>query len=112
MIAELSGPAPPSNASMKRTKRTSLTRTATLLLIVAGALNCSPVHAKSISSEEAHAIGVEAYLYFYPLVTMDITRKQLTNVEHTAGINAPMNSFANIPAYPTADMKAVVRPNF
>ena len=68
--------------------------------------------AESISSDEAHAIGVEAYLYFYPLVTMDITRKQLTNVEHAEGLNAPMNSFANIPAYPTADMKAVVRPNF
>src|SRR5215831_11006709 len=71
-----------------------------------------PIKAAALTAEEAHAIGVEAYLYFYPLVTMDITRKQLTNVEHTEGINAPMNSFANIPAYPTADMKAVVRPNF
>src|SRR5437879_2842020 len=69
-------------------------------------------HAESISSEEAHAIGVEAYLYFYSLVSMDITRKQLTNVERAEGISAPMNTFANIPAYPTADMRAVVRPNF
>ena len=69
-------------------------------------------HAETVSPEEAHAIGVEAYLYFYSLVTMDITRKQLTNVEHAEGIQAPMNTFANIPAYPTADMKAVVRPNF
>ncbi len=69
-------------------------------------------HAESVSSEEAHAIGVEAYLYFYPLVTMDITRKQLTNVERAQGISAPMNTFANIPAYPTADMRVVVRPNF
>ena len=43
---------------------------------------------------------------------MDITRKQLTNVERAEGISAPMNTFANIPAYPTADMKVVVRPNF
>jgi hypothetical protein len=43
---------------------------------------------------------------------MDITRKQLTNVERAEGIHAPMNTFANIPAYPTADMRAVVRPNF
>src|SRR5215475_15789138 len=43
---------------------------------------------------------------------MDITRKQLTNVERAEGINAPMNTFANIPAYPTADMRVVVRPNF
>src|SRR6185295_15011053 len=28
------------------------------------------------------------------------------------GMRAPMNLFANIPAYPTADMKDVVRPNF
>ena len=43
---------------------------------------------------------------------MDITRKQLTNVERAEGISAPMNTFANIPAYPSADMKVVVRPNF
>jgi hypothetical protein len=61
---------------------------------------------------DATAIGVEAYLYFYPLVTMELTRRQLTNVVKAEGINAPMNAFANIPAFPTADMKAVVRPNF
>ena len=42
--------------------------------------------AASISEQDAHAIGVTAYLYFYPLITMDITRKQLTNVEAGKGI--------------------------
>ena len=37
--------------------------------------------APAVGEEDAHAIGVAAYLYFYPLVTMDLTRKQLTNVE-------------------------------
>ena len=37
--------------------------------------------AYAITEQEAHAIGVDAYVYFYPLVTMDLTRKQLTNVE-------------------------------
>ena len=98
---------------MKPTKPPFLTRTLTCLLIAAGSLHASLTsHAESISPEEAHAIGVEAYLYFYPLVTMDITRKQLTNVERAEGISAPMNTFANFPAYPTADMKVVVRPNF
>ena len=44
---------------------------------------------------------------------MDMTRKQLTNVEPgKGGIGGPMNTFANVPAFPTADMRAVVRPNF
>ncbi|WP_159715174.1 DUF1254 domain-containing protein [Geminicoccus flavidas] len=70
--------------------------------------------AEQITEQEAHAIGVEAYLYFYPLVTMDITRKQLTNVATPNQIvsHAPTNMFAHIPAYPSADLKAVVRPNF
>jgi hypothetical protein len=66
-----------------------------------------------ISAQEAQAIAVDAYIYFYPLVTMDVTRKQLTNVKAgTASIGGPMNQFNNIPAFPAADMKAVVRPNF
>jgi len=77
------------------------------LLMTSATMNAAPSPA-----EEAHAIGVNAYLYFYPMMTMDITRKQLTNVEHAEGIHTPMNSFANIPGYPTADMKEVVRPNF
>jgi hypothetical protein len=64
------------------------------------------------TSDELHDIGVTAYLYLYPLVTMDITRRQLTNVERADGIHAPMNAFANVPQYPTADMREVVRPNF
>jgi hypothetical protein len=66
----------------------------------------------SISEQDAHSIGVAAYLYFYPLVTMDITRKQLTNVATAKGMHSPMNTFANLGAFPSADMRAVVRPNF
>ena len=67
----------------------------------------------TVTEEEAHAIGVDAYLYFYPLVTMEVMREQLTNQEPGPGsLGGPMNRFANIPAFPTAEMKAVVRPNF
>jgi hypothetical protein len=68
--------------------------------------------AQAITEEEAHAIGVDAYLYFYPLVSMDITRLQSTNVVSPKGLSSPPNSFANAPAYPPADEKIVVRPNF
>ena len=67
----------------------------------------------AITEQEAHAIGVDAYLYFYPLITMDVTRKQFTNVEPGKELGkGPMNTFANVPAYPPADLKGVVRPNF
>jgi hypothetical protein len=45
-------------------------------------------------------------------VTMEVTRKQLTNIEPGEGIGAPMNVLCNVPAFPTANMKQVVRPNF
>ena len=67
---------------------------------------------QSVTEQEAYAIGIDAYLYFYSPVTMDITRKQLTNVEPGKGLGGPMNTFVNIPAYPTADMRVIVRPNF
>jgi hypothetical protein len=66
----------------------------------------------ALTEQEAHAIGVDAYLYFYPLISMDVTRKQLTNIEPGKGFGGPMNTFVNIPAYPTAADRAVVRPNF
>jgi hypothetical protein len=43
---------------------------------------------------------------------MDLTRKQLTNVTKAEGIHAPMNTFVSLAAFPPADMKVVVRPNF
>src|ERR1700745_2516019 len=67
----------------------------------------------ALTEQEAHAIGVDAYLYFYPLVTMDVTRKQLTNIEPGKGFGkGPMNMFVSIPTYPPADFRGVVRPNF
>ncbi len=72
----------------------------------------STAQAGQITEQEANAIAVDAYIYFYPLITMDVTRKQLTNVKYPEGMNTPMNTFANMPAFPTANMRAVVRPNF
>jgi hypothetical protein len=96
---------------MKRKNRKSL---ALLLSILVGpALAPMATAQPAITEQEAHSIGVDAYLYLYSLVTMDVTRKQLTNVEPGKGtLGGPMNTFANAPSFPGADFKAVVRPNF
>ena len=67
----------------------------------------------AITEQEAHAIGVDAYLYFYPLVLMDITRKQSTNIEPGKEFGrGPMNMFTSVREYPPGDFKGVVRVNF
>jgi hypothetical protein len=77
-------------------------------------LSGAPARAQSaITEQEAHAIAVDAYIYLYPLVTMDVTRRITTNVEpgKIEGFG-PANLFNNFQAFPAADFKAVVRPNF
>ena len=67
----------------------------------------------AITAQEAQAIAVDAYLYFYPLVTMDVTRRQSTNIEPGKEFGkGPMNMFTNVPAYPPGNLKLVVRVNF
>jgi hypothetical protein len=44
---------------------------------------------------------------------MDVTRRQLTNVEAgKSELGGPMNAFTNVQAFPSADARSVVRPNF
>jgi hypothetical protein len=88
--------------------------TAVALSVAASAIFPLASHAQSkITPEEAHAIGVEAYVYFYPLLTMDITRKQFTNIEPGKEFGkGPMNMFVSVPQYPPANFKGVVRSNF
>ncbi len=56
--------------------------------------------APAITQEEAHAIAVDAYVYFYPIMSMDVSRKQFTNVEQgKEAFKGPMNTFVNVPEY-------------
>ena len=58
-------------------------------------------------------IAAEGYIYLYPLITMELTRRQATNVApDTMPGRGPMNRFSHIRAFPAADFKMVVRPNF
>jgi hypothetical protein len=67
-----------------------------------------------LDAETAQAIGIEGYTYLYPLVLMDLTRRQFTNVRHLgdAPLHMPKDTFVHVPTFPPADFKAVVKPNF
>jgi hypothetical protein len=64
-------------------------------------------------SDDLRTLSYEAALYFYPLVIMDVTRRQIINTPPgTKPGFGPPNQFHHIRAFPPADFRAVVRPNF
>ena len=58
---------------------------ALVLGLIAAAFTPGMAATGPVTEEDAHAIGVDAYLYFYPIVTMDVTRKQFTNMKPEPG---------------------------
>ena len=60
---------------------------------------------------EAREIAIDAYIYAYPLVTMEITRRVMTNVEQPEGSKAPIGQFARLRNYPAVDDHSVTAPN-
>lgn len=66
-----------------------------------------------VDAATANAIAIEAYTYLYPLITMDVTRRQMTNLPlGTRPGFGPMGTLSHMRAFPPAEMKVVVRPNF
>lgn len=62
-------------------------------------------------TDRAHEFGVQAYIYAYPMVLMEVTRQVSTNVAAPSGSRAPMNQFAHRRAFPDHTFRKVVRPN-
>jgi hypothetical protein len=83
--------------------------------VLAGCLGLggTMTNAHAITEQEAQDIAIDAYVYFYPIISLDVTRKQFTNLEpgKVPG-RGPMNMFNNVPTYPPGDDKGVVRYNF
>src|SRR5262245_7469597 len=84
---------------------------AAALAVVMIPASVPPAGAQAPGEEEAHKLGVEAYVYGYPLVTMEMTRRVMTNVAEPNGKLAPMGQFAHLRAYPTPKDKEVTAPN-
>jgi hypothetical protein len=68
----------------------------------------------TLDNDTANAIAAEAYTYLYPLVLMDATRRQATNVERVGEVigRGPANTFTHIRQFPPATYRDVVKPNF
>jgi hypothetical protein len=64
-----------------------------------------------VDEKQAAEIGVEAYVYGYPLVTMEITRRVMTNAAEPKDNHAPMGQFYKARTYPDAKFRDVTAPN-
>ncbi|RDJ14374.1 DUF1254 domain-containing protein [Rhizobium grahamii] len=84
------------------------------IAIASTLLVSGPTIAQSATTEQAYEIARDAYVFAYPIVTMDISRSQSTNVPnaHSIPLRAPINQFAHARTYPRAEDKDVVRYNF
>jgi hypothetical protein len=73
----------------------------------------TPATEPTTSGRDIRAIAAETYIYHYPLVLMEITRRQLTS--QPAGSKpgvGPMGAFAHVRQFPPGDFRDVVRPNY
>ena len=77
-----------------------------------GALfNTPPAAQAQVDDQQADAIGVEAYVYGYSLVTMEYTRRVMTNTAEPKGTHAPMGQLVRMREYPNAKFRDVTAPN-
>jgi hypothetical protein len=64
-----------------------------------------------IDDADDFKIASDAYVFGYPLVTMEMTRRVMTNVAAPAGTRAPMGRLIKLRQYPDASFRDVTAPN-
>jgi len=87
---------------MKRACLSQLVAVLIILQLVVGSAS---------AADRTHEIGTQAYIYAYPMILMEITRRVMTNVEAPSASRMPMNRFGHLRAFPDHTMREVVRPN-
>jgi hypothetical protein len=65
----------------------------------------------ALSPDEATKIATDAYIYGYSLITTDVTRVQMSNVDKVEEMQAPTGTFFNIKGYPPASYRGVSATN-
>ena len=66
---------------------------------------------RGLSQDDAREIAVEAYIYAFPLVLMQISRRTATNIAAPSHRKAPVNRFGHMQSFPDATFKDGVLPN-
>jgi hypothetical protein len=66
---------------------------------------------RAIEGGEDFWLATDAYVSGYPLVTMELTRRVVTNVSAVEGTRGPMGQFIKLRSYPDATFRDVTAPN-
>ncbi len=80
-----------------------------LSLLVAGFISLQFGVGRVYAEDRTQEIATEAYIYAFPMVLMEITRR--VSFEGAIGLAASMNQFTHLRAFPDHNFSAVVRPN-
>lgn len=98
---------------MTRPGKQLLALSVVLGLVLGTVAPAAPATPAPVTADEALEIATDAYLYAFPLVLMEVTRRVMTNTQVADGARqrAPVNQFAHVPAFPDASFTDVVRPN-
>ena len=98
----------------------SITRRS-MLLSSAGLLSMSALAGRALAFDnpvtglatiaDDLSLASDAYVYGYPLVTTEMTRRVMTNVEAPKGTRGPMGSLIKLRQYPDASFRDVTAPN-
>jgi hypothetical protein len=64
-----------------------------------------------VEGSEDFVLATDAYIFGYPLVTMEMTRRVMTNVAAPEATRAPMGQLVKMREYPNASFRDVTAPN-
>ncbi len=88
-----------------------MTKLVTTTIMAVALILPSAAPAQAPSQDLLHEIATDVYVFGYPMVLMETTRRLFTNVPAPEGSYAPMNQFAHNRAFPDHTFRQVVRPN-
>lgn len=96
---------------MRINRRLALSGGLSSILATLGVASPARAQLAVLDGIEDFWLATEAYVYGYPLVTMEMTRRIMTNVAAPVGTRAPMGQFARLRKYPDAAFRDVTAPN-